>query len=411
MFPVAASRLPVNRRRLGWIALACSAAGLAMGLSACGGGSRQNFFAPSRIVSFGDENSAFDTFTSASFKNADGSGNAVLKGLVYTVQVASVGASLVCPDTTAGQPSISADVCTPSTSNGAAVPSPSLSGRGGYYGFTFFSSTKLELDGTNQRTTSTVYDCSTPRIWVHVLARNYGRGFTSQCAIDTRGGAVSYAAFGAKTDDVINQINTRRGELGSGVLVTIMVGQNDILEQFNAIRASTTSEPAAIAELQARADRMAAAIKDIIGTGAKVVLALTPSLNNSPKAAASVVDADLLSKLVVAYNDRLYLRGLGSVSGRDLVGVNPDVFTNTSTRNRSYTYVTPLCPASGLTKPDGVVTTGLEPDADANVRFCNTAGPLNGSIGTFMWADTVRFGPLGHSLIGSLAFNRARNQL
>ena len=57
MFPVAASRLPVNRRRLGWVALACSAAGLAMGLSACGGGSRNSFFAPNSIVSFGDENS------------------------------------------------------------------------------------------------------------------------------------------------------------------------------------------------------------------------------------------------------------------------------------------------------------------------------------------------------------------
>ena len=399
MFPVAASRLPVNRRRLGWIALACSAAGLAMGLSACGGGSRQNFFSPSRIVSFGDENSAFSDFTSPSLLNANGSGNAVVKGLVYTVQVATVGASVVC------------DVRTPVAECGTANGTFGTLASTAYYSFVPavpYTSTKLELDGAGkQRTTSTVYDCSTPRIWVHVLARNYGRGFTSQCAIDTRGGAVSYAAFGAKTDDVINQINTRRGELGNGVLVTIMVGQNDILEQFNAIRASTTSEPAAIAELQARADRMANAVKDAIGTGAKVVLALTPSLNNSPKAAASVVDADLLSKLVVAYNDRLYLRGLGNVSGRDLVGVNPDVFTNTSTRNRSYTYVTPLCNTGSLTKPDGLTTSGLDED----VRFCNTAGPLNGSIGTFMWADSVRFGPLGHSLIGSLAFNRARNQL
>jgi len=405
MFPVAASRLPVNRRRLGWIALACSAAGLAMGLSACGGGSRNSFFAPGSIVSFGDENSAFSDFTSASFKRPDGTTGATVRGFTYTVQSAVVGTPVVCADTTAGQPSTPAKDC--AATNGGTVTSPTLNG---YYAFDFYTSTKLEVEGPNQRTTTKAFNCGSPSIWVQVLARAYGRGFRSQCAIDPYSGAVSYAAFGAKTDDVIAQIAAHRGELNGSTLVTIMVGQNDILEQFNAIRASTTSEAAAIAELQARADRMANAVKDAIGTGAKVVLALTPSLNNSPKAVASVADADLLSKLVVAYNDRLYVRGLGNVSGRDLVGVNPDSFTNTTTRNNSYNYVTPLCPASGLTKPDGIVTTGSEPDADANVRFCNTAGPLNGSIGTLMWADTVRFGPLGHSLIGSLAYNRARQQ-
>lgn len=400
MFPVAASRLPVNRRRLGWIALACSAAGLAMGLSACGGGSRNSFFAPGSIVSFGDENSAFDTFSSASFKNADGSGNAVLKGLVYTVQVATVGASVVC------------DKLTPAAECSTASGTFGTLASTDYYSFVPtvpHTSTKLELDGANkQRTTSTLYDCSTPRIWVHVLARAYGRGFRSQCALDAYSGAVSYAAFGAKTDDVIAQIAAHRGELNSSTLVTIMVGQNDILEQFNAIRASTKSEAAAIAELQARADRMANAVKDAIGTGAKVALALTPSLNDSPRGVAT--DAPLLSRLVVAYNDRLYVRGLGNVSGRDLVGVNPDVFTNTTTRSTSYVHSTALCNAAGLVKPDGLVTTGSEPDVDANVRFCNTAGPLNGSISTYIWADATHYAPLGHSLIGSLAYNRARQQ-
>ncbi len=399
MFPVAASRLPVNRRRLGWIALACSAAGLSMGLSACGGGSRNSFFAPNSVVSFGDENSAFDTFSSASFKNADGSGNAVLKGLVYTVQVATVGASVVC------------DKLTPAAECSTASGTFGTLASTDYYSFVPavpYTSTKLELDGTNkQRTTSTVYDCSTPRIWVHVLARAYGRGFTSQCAIDTRGGAVSYAAFGAKTDDVIAQIAAHRGELNGSTLVTIMVGQNDILEQFNAIRASSTSEAAAIAELQARADRMANAVKDAIGTGAKVVLALTPSLNDSPKGAANATDAALLSKLVVAYNDRLYVRGLGNVSGRDLVGVNPDSFTNTTTRSTSYVHSAALCNTTGLVKPDGTTTTG----ADADVRFCNnnTLVP-NGSTSTYIWADATHYAPLGHSLIGSLAYNRARQQ-
>jgi hypothetical protein len=412
MFPVAATRLPVNLRRLGWVALACSAASVTMSLSACGGGTRQTFFTPSRIVSFGDENSAFSDFTSSTLKRPDGTTGATVRGFTYTVQSAVTSTPVVCNNTTGALPSPPAADCGTASNGGTVSPTPTSTD---YYVLDRFnaSSTKLEVEGANQRTTSTGYNCGTPRIWVHLLARFYGLGFNSQCAIDPYAGAVSYATFGAKTDDVIAQIAARRGELGNGVLVTVMVGQNDILEQFNAIRATsatTTDGGAAIAELQARADRMAVAVKDIIGTGARVVLSLTPSLNNSPKA-ATPADVDLLFKLVEAYNERLYVRGLGSVNGRDLVGVNPDIFTNTRTRNNSYNYVTPLCNASGLTKPDGVVTTGLEPDAAANVRFCNTAGPLNGSVNTFMWADSVRFAPLGHSLIGSLAFNRSRNQL
>ena len=418
MFPVAASRLPVNRRRLGWIALACSAAGLAMGLSACGGGSRNSFFAPGSIVSFGDENSAFDTYT-GSLKKADGTPNAanssaMIKGLTYTVQDAVVGASLVCPDTTTGQPSTPARECTASTSNGGAMTSPTLSGRGGYYGLSVFTSTKLEVESgasANQRTTTTTYNCGTPRIWVHVLARAYGRGFNSQCVVDPFNGAVSYAAFGAQTDDVIAQIAAHRGELNSSTLVTIMVGQNDILAQYAIVRASgnpSTAEAAAITELQARADRMAAAVKDVIGTGAKVVLSLTPSLNNSPKGVSGLEDGALLSRMVVAYNDRLYVRGLGNVSGRDLVGVNPDSFTNTTTRSTSYVHSTALCDTSALTKPDGATTSGLPSD----VLFCTTANIVpGGSLSTYMWADATHFAPLGHSLIGSLAFNRARQQL
>lgn len=415
MFSVAASRLPVNRRRLGWIALACSAAGLAMGLSACGGGSRNSFFAPGSIVSFGDENSAFDTYA-GSLKKADGTtgSGAMIKGLTYTVHDATVGAPVVCPDTTTGLPSTLADECTTATSNGGTMTSPTLSGRGGYYGFSFFSSTKLEVESgssANQRTTRTIYDCGTPRIWVHVLARAYGRGFNSRCTLDPFTGAVSYAAYGAQTDDVIAQIAAHRGELNGSTLVTVMVGQNDILAQYAIVRASgnpSTAEAAAIADLQARADRMAAAVKDVIGTGAKVVLSLTPSLNNAPKGISSAEDGALLSRLVVAYNDRLYVRGLGNVSGRDLVGVNPDSFTNTSTRSTSYEHNLPLCDTSALTKPDGSTTSSLPSD----VLFCTTANIVpGGSISTYIWADATHYAPLGHSLIGALAYNRARQQL
>ncbi len=401
MFPVAAPRLPVNRRRLGWVALACSAAGLAMGLSACGGGSRSNFFAPGSVVSFGDENSAIASFSSANLLNSAGAGNvASIQGLTYTVNPVTVDTTgVVCTQQT--PPAL----C-PSASGtfGTAVPANTK-----YYAFDSSYATKLELDSSSpvmQRTTTTLYNCASSSIWVQIVARAYGRGYNSQCASDTRGGAVSYATLGAKTADVIAQIAAHRGELNGSTLVTVMVGQNDILEQFDAVR-SGTAEATAIATLQARADSMAAAVKDTIGTGAKVVLSLTPSLNDSPKGVANATDAALLSRLLIAYNDRLYVRGLGNVSGRDLVGVNPDTFTNSSTRSTSYVHGTALCDTSALTKPDGTTTSGLASD----VLFCTTANIVSGgSTSTYIWADATHFATLGHSLVGALAYNRARQQ-
>ena len=111
-----------------------------------------------------------------------------------------------------------------------------------------------------QRSTTTAYNCGSPSIWVQVLARAYGRGFNSQCEVDPYGGAVSYAAYGAQTDDVIAQIAAHRGELNSSTLVTIMVGQNDILEQYQLIQGSSQTEAGAIGVLQSRAADMAARI-------------------------------------------------------------------------------------------------------------------------------------------------------
>ena len=169
MFPVAASRLPVNRRRLGWIALACSAAGLAMGLTACGGGSRNSFFAPNRIVSFGDENSAFSDFTSTTLKRPDGTTGATVRGFTYTVQSAVTDPPVVCNNTTAAQPGTPASDCG-TTSNGNTVSSSPTSTD--YYTLDRLNvtSTKLEVEGTNQRTTSTGYNCGSASNWVQLLA-------------------------------------------------------------------------------------------------------------------------------------------------------------------------------------------------------------------------------------------------
>jgi hypothetical protein len=239
--------------------------------------------------------------------------------------------------------------------------------------------------------------------WVQIVARAYGKGYTSQCPQDTRGGAVSYAALGAKTADVINQINAHRGEITSKTVVTIMVGQNDILEQYAV--AAGGNEAAAIATLQGRAANMAAAIKDLIGLGGKVILALTPDLSETPLGLAG--DQALMDRLVRAYNDRLYITGLGNVSGRSLAGMNPESLTQPGTRSTSYQYVTPLCDAAAVLRPDG----STPANDDEKLLYCTSQYYTSGAAAsTAIWADAKRAAPLLHNLIGVTVYNRAHEQ-
>lgn len=391
-------------RRMGAVALACAS----IVLASCGGGDRKSYFTPGNIVSFGDENSAFATFSSANVE--DGNGNpATLKGLSYAV-TAIVQAVSTCDNI------VSPSLCSTTTSNtfdsGVAVTDTTR------YMFNGSSSsvTAIARDGGNntQRTTVTLYSCDTSRNWVQIVTSAYGKSFSADCSLDSRGGAVNYAVAGAKTADVIAQINAHRGEINSKTVVTIMAGQNDILEQYAV--AVGGNEAGAIAVLQARADSMAAAIKDVIGTGAKVVLALTPDLGQTPLA-VNAGTTTVLTNLVRAYNDRLYITGLGNVSGRSLAGVNPESLTKPGTRSSSYQYTTALCDASAVRRPDGEPVDPVGPGrtdedvANEKLLYCNSQYYTSGAdVGTAMWADSKRAGPVLHSLIGVTVYNRAREQ-
>lgn len=388
-----ATRRPSLNLRLGALALACSSALLA----SCGGGDRESYFTPDRIIAFGDENSAFATFSSANLE--DGSGNpATLKGLSYAV-TAIVQAVSTCDNI------VSPSLCSTTTSNpfdsGVAVTDTTR------YMFNGSSSsvTAIARDSGNntQRTTVTLYSCDTARNWVQIVASAYGKSFSADCSLDSRGGAVNYAAAGAKTADVIAQINAHRGEINSKTVVTIMAGQNDILEQYAV--AAGGNEAGAVAALQTRAANLAAAIKDIIGLGGKVILSLTPDLSETPLGVAG--DQALMDRLVRAYNDRLYITGLGNVSGRSLAGMNPESLTQPNTRSSSYQYTTALCDASAVRRPDGTTPS----TDDEKLLYCNSQYYTSGAdVSTAMWADSKRAGPVLHSLIGVTAYNRAREQ-
>ena len=295
--------------------------------------------------------------------------------------------------------------------------------------------TKVEHDSTNnsQKSTDYYWLCTSSPMWVQVIAHDYGLGFANysgsvgQCPTDGYSNAKTYAAYGARAADVATQITSHLSELGSGTLVTVMAGQWDILDKYNAVKANTLSQSSAESQLAASATTLADAIIQALGTGAKVVVSLTPDLSEAPLAYADGTNGKdgNFRKLVDAFNNSLYIDNLAkrvTEGGRVVAGVNPVLLTDTSTRSTSssYVYGTAICPSVNsssyvLKKPDGttVTTVASGDDAYRNVKYCTTHGDLTtlvGSTSYYMWADQIHMSTLGHSLIGATGYSRSSNQ-
>lgn len=398
MFATPSSFLPVTLRRVGLVTLACSA----LVLSACGGGDRASEYQPASIVSFGDESSAF---ANATVSGGDGG---TVTGLTYAVNSLVNGTTTFCADQTPGT------LCaTPQTgvTSFTAAGTPTY----GYFnsvntGDVFNVVTRIDL-GTGdygsgsvslKRTTDQFYNCTTSTIWTQVVARAFGKGYQAHCSLD-RAGAVSHAVAGAKVADLAAQIAAANlaGELKSGVLVTVWLGQNDLVEIFD--DAGITNKAAVAAQ---RAATLIDGIKQILATGAKVVLVNAPNLAYSPYALAknAVSCADVSNRpcnpemdaLVVAFNKQL-ITSLGTeyaLNGRQLGYVDAAQITNTYARSTSYENKR-LCAGTGA----------LEPLACHSQNLVTGGNPS-----TYLWADDLRVSWTLHGIIGTTALTRATEQ-
>ncbi|RTL32859.1 MAG: hypothetical protein EKK47_03785 [Burkholderiales bacterium] len=417
MFRFVPSVMPASLRRLGLVVLACSA----MALAGCGGGSRAKDYAPSRMVSFGDENSAF-----ADIYLPDANGAAQpIKGLAYSVNsVVVTDGPFVCAHSGTTPPA----ACT--TDNGAtfvadtspaevngfvldignaapAINYPSV--------VTVFEKGSEQNNSSNilQRTWKRGYLCSASNNWVKYVAMAFGFNFPNSC--DSGSGAVSYAANGAHVAEIVAQVAAHQGELGDGVLVTIMGGQNDIIDLYNAVHGSppTMTEDQAITELKSRAAQLARAVGVIFNSGAKVIVALTPDLGQSPLATTDGTST-LLSNLTAAFNNTFYIENVARNynDGRKVAGVNTSYITDPNTRSSSYVYTTPACDSTKTVQYSNQMPSPVTSDKPANgVLYCTSDNlATNASVSTYIWADDRHFAPAGHVQIGSTAYNRAANQ-
>lgn len=402
MFANLAFNLPVTLRRTGGVALACAL------LSACGGGDRASEYEPTSVISFGDESSAFAAATVSAGEGGE------ITGLTYTVNVLADLADTVtyCTDLTP------ASLCAAGTTQTGVSNFDVDSTEQAYFsavntGGVINTVTQIELGKgdyasvTNQdlkRTFNQFYSCVSTTIWTQYVARSFGKGYEDECALD-RAGAVSHAAAGAKVADLVDQVATAKsaGQLKSGVLVTVWMGQNDLAEIFdnNALNLAQKQD-----EARARAINLIAGVKRILSTGAKVLLVNAPNLAYSPHAlavksesCAGVADRPCnpdMDKLVVAFNKQL-ISSLGAeyaLNGRELGYVDAAQLTNLYARNDSYQNKR-LCKGTGPLDPLTCHTQNLVTDANT---------------GSYLWADDLRLSWTLHRIIGQTAVTRAAEQ-
>ena len=245
--------------------------------------------------------------------------------------------------------------------------------------------------------------CQSNPNWVQYLAQSFALPFP-QCNPDNVAApSVDHAANGAKVADRVAQVDAHLAgdTFGNTDLVTVLVGANDILEQYALYPAQ--DETALAAVLEQRGTLLAQQVARIAAAGGKVIVSTVVNQGTTPfglaeKAAHDASDdrAALLGRLTSRFNAKLRV-GLLNESGRDVGLVLGDELVQT------YINFPSLGALANVT--DGACATAL-PDC-TTATLIDAAKSTSGA--TYLWADGHELGATGHRVLGDAANTRARN--
>ncbi|MBP6902989.1 MAG: hypothetical protein KBC73_23050 [Burkholderiaceae bacterium] len=318
------------------------AASTALLLSACGGGTSQvQAFKPDRMLAFGDENSVIVDAT-------DSSGNH--DGFKYTI---------------------------------------------------------------NDRTATTGLKCTATPIFTQSVAGLYGFSFAECREAATAIKAYTLAKVDAKVGDAVSglaqqmaEVQTATGKaLGSGDLVTVLIGANDMLALYAEVKAGTRTSAEARTEAKARGALAAARINEILGTGARALVITLPDMGLSPYALTEETTRPgavaLLSQMSYDYNAEMRTRiDATAYDGRNYGLVLADDIVSAIARY----------PSAYLSSPAVANVAACDATLAPTVTQCTTTTLVSGaSSSSHLWADATHLGPEGHSRIASQAQSRALN--
>lgn len=243
-------------------------------------------------------------------------------------------------------------------------------------------------------------DCRALPIWTQVVADGYGFGF-AECPVGSGAQkAVSRAQAGATVVSVAAQV-AAQADLGSGDLVTVLAGVNDVKALYNeSLAPGARSRDQLLADAKSRGVALGNTLKSISDRGARVIVSTIPDLGLSPFGRAqTTANADLLSALSSEFNKGLRVNLPGQSDnggdGRKVALVFADLITQQANSNPG-TY--------SLDNASGAVCSG------ATLPNCTTATLVAGANPSrWLWADDTWFADGGHRQLGSDALTRARN--
>lgn len=264
-------------------------------------------------------------------------------------------------------------------------------------GVKYTVNTLVETDGVKSQ------DCAANGIWVQRLAASYGLVF-AECNPDGVADPSSriYAAPAAKVADLVDQVDQHLAtDTFSGRdLVTMMAGQNDVLELYALYPGTGGSE--LLAEARKRGLALAAQVSRVAGAGGKVLISTVIDIGQSPfalnedESTGEDTRAELLRDLVDKFNEGLRV-GIANEDGSQVAIMLTHELVQTMVKfPSSYSL-------------SNVTEAVCDPALAASVELCTT-DTLVTDAGAFshLWADDIHLSPAGHSRIASLAASRTR---
>jgi outer membrane lipase/esterase len=247
-------------------------------------------------------------------------------------------------------------------------------------------------------TTSTL-DCASNPLWIQSVAAFYGLSFPQCPGDDANPVNVILATNGATVADLGTQIDTQlsNGGFAAGDMVTVLVGANDVIAQFQQYPA--IGEPDLLANLNAAGVALADQVNRLADLGVKVIVSTIPDMGLTPFAGdrspgSTDSNPGLLTRLSARFNDAMLAEltndghRIGLIQLDEFLdstnlatSLNTGVFNNTTLASCSIP--TPACTTNTLV--DDAVNS------------------------TWLWADSLHLSPAGQASLGSLAVARAQN--
>ncbi|NUZ06453.1 esterase [Schlegelella sp. ID0723] len=267
---------------------------------------------------------------------------------------------------------------------------------------------KYTVNATVSETDLTL-DCLSNPLWIQVIAANYGTVFP-EC--NPAPNAVANPASrirakpGARIADLAAQIAAQQAEspLNANDMVTVLVGQNDVLALY--AEYPTATEAQLLTRAEALGVELGRQINAITDMGPRVLVSTVIDVGETPfgraEDAAHPTEerAGLLSRLTERLNEGMRAtlindgRRIGLVLTDGIISRivdDPDIedFDNAED------------PACDLAKSK------LNPPS---VLDCTVATLVPGAtVRTYLWADNLHLSPGGQALFGDLARDRAQN--